>query len=132
MSVETLEDDAGAQDQGTRLALYFKRQAGTIKSIYGILADKALAEVVRTTLGFPAEMARSNLDSQVAQISRKLDITTFQDPEKLDRFIRRFTIMWDAKNDTAAQPVLSLFGGAGGGFDTGVLLKLQSIRLGGH
>ena len=129
---QTLEDDAGAQDQGTRLALYFKRQAGTIKSIYGILADKALAEVVRTTLGFPAEMARSDLDSQVAQISRKLDITTFQDPEKLDRFIRRFTIMWDAKNDTAAQPALSLFGGADGGFDTGVLLKLQSIRLGGH
>lgn len=129
---QKLESDAGQQDEGTRLALYFKRQAGTIKSAFGILADKALAEVVRTALGLPPEMAMSNLDAQAALINRKLDIASFQDPEKLDKFIKRFTIMWDQKNDTASTPTLSLFGGSDSGFDTGLLLKLQSIRLEGH
>ncbi len=40
--------------------------------------------------------------------------------------------MWDQKNDTASTPTLSLFGGSDSGFDTGLLLKLQSIRLEGH
>lgn len=65
-------------------------------------------------------------------INRKIDISSFKDPEKLDKFIKRFTIMWDQKNDTASTPTLSLFGGSDSGFDTGLLLKLQSIRLGGH
>ncbi|WP_043348568.1 DUF1217 domain-containing protein [Methylobacterium sp. B1] len=129
---QTLESDVGAEDQGTRLALYFRRQAGNVKSAYGILADKALAEVVRTVLGLSPETARSNIDSQAAMINRKIDISSFKDPEKLDKFIKRFTIMWDQKNDTASTPTLSLFGGSDSGFDTGLLLKLQSIRLGGH
>lgn len=129
---QKLESDAGEQDEGTRLALYFKRQAGAINSAFGILADKALAEVVRTTLGLPPEMAMSNLDAQAALLSRKLDISSFKDPEKLEKFIKRFTIMWDSKNDTSSAPMMSLFGGSEAGFDTGLLLKLQSLRLGGR
>ncbi|KQS84900.1 hypothetical protein ASG32_19465 [Methylobacterium sp. Leaf361] len=129
---QKLESDAGDQDEGVRLALYFKRQAGTITSAYGILADKALGVVVRTTLGLADETARGSLDAQAALITSKVDLASFRDPDKLDRFIKRFTLRWDMKNNATSAPLLSLFGGADGGFDTGVLLKLQSIRLGGH
>ena len=50
---QTLEEDAGNTNQGVRLALYFDRKAPTITSWYDVLADTALASVVRTALGLP-------------------------------------------------------------------------------
>jgi hypothetical protein len=47
-----------------RLALYFERTAPELDSVYGILADTALYEVVRTALGIPAEIAASDIDKQ--------------------------------------------------------------------
>jgi hypothetical protein len=47
----TLEEEAGADNTGVRLALYFERNAPELTSAYGILADNALADVVRTALG---------------------------------------------------------------------------------
>ncbi|GJE11687.1 DUF1217 domain-containing protein [Methylobacterium longum] len=127
---QTLETDAGDENQGVRLALYFRRKAATITSAYGFLADPALAEVVRTTLGLPPEAAKSSLDSQAKLIARRIDLAGLKDPAKLDQFIKRFTIRWDAKNDAAPTPALSLLNSAGSGLDSDVLLRLQNIRLG--
>ena len=127
---QTLETDAGDENQGVRLALYFRRKAPTVKSVYGFLADPALAEVVRTTLGLPPEAAKSNLASQAKLIQRKIDLASLKDPAKLDQFVKRFTIRWDAKNAAAPTPALSLLNGSGPGLDSDVLLRLQNIRLG--
>ena len=127
---QTLETDAGDENQGVRLALYFRRKAATITSVYGLLADPALAEVVRTALGLPPEAAKSSIDSQAKLIQRKIDLASLKDPAKLDQFIKRFTIRWDAKNDTASTPALSLLSSSGSGLDSDVLLRLQNIRLG--
>ncbi|TXN61714.1 DUF1217 domain-containing protein [Methylobacterium sp. WL18] len=121
---QNLETDAGADDEGVRLALYFQRKAGTIKSAYSILADKALAEVVRTALGIPSEAARGSIDAQANLIKRKLDISSLQDPDKLNTFLKRFTIMWDTQNNAPSTPALSLFSGADSGLDAGLLVKL--------
>ncbi|MCJ2090931.1 DUF1217 domain-containing protein [Methylobacterium sp. J-072] len=129
---QNLETDAGADDEGVRLALYFQRKAGTIKSAYSILADKALAEVVRTALGIPAEAARGSIDAQANLIKRKLDIAGLQDPDKLNTFLKRFTIMWDTQNNAPSTPALALFSGSDAGLSPDILLKLQSIRLGGR
>ena len=52
---QTLEEDAGAQNEGVRLALYFERKASRASvSAYSILADPALLKVVQTALGIPA------------------------------------------------------------------------------
>src|SRR5690606_30175537 len=48
---QTLEENAGEQNEGVRLALYFERKAPDIDSFYDVLADRALAQVVRTALG---------------------------------------------------------------------------------
>lgn len=129
---QNLETSAGADDEGVRLALYFQRKASTIKSAYSILADKALAEVVRTALGIPSEAARGSIDAQANLIKRKLDISSLKNPDDLDKLLKRFTIMWDTQNNPPSSPALTLFGGSDTGLNADMLLKLQSIRLGGR
>ena len=45
---QTLEENAGKDNEGVRLALYFERKAPTHHLFYEVLADPALAKVVRT------------------------------------------------------------------------------------
>lgn len=95
---QTLEEQAGEQNEGVRLALYFERKAGSIKNVYSILADKALGQVVRTALGIPEAAATGDLDAQAAMIEKRLDIEDFQDPEKVSEFLQRFSAMWEINN----------------------------------
>jgi hypothetical protein len=97
---QTLEEQAGEQNEGVRLALYFERKAASITSVFSILADKALGEVVRTALGIPDEVAAGDLDAQAALIGKKLDVADFKDPEKVSNFLQRFAAMWEIKNPT--------------------------------
>ena len=94
----TLEEEAGNQNEGVRLALYFERKAATIGSAYDILADRALSEVVRTALGLPETLAAADIDKQAALISERIDIEDFKDPEELKKFVSRFAAMWEVKN----------------------------------
>ena len=127
---QSMENDAGDENEGTRLALYFRRKVGSIKSAYGLLADPALAEVVRTAIGLPPEAVKSSVDTQARLIERKVDLKSLRDPVKLDQFIKRFAILWDAKTDTTPAPALALLTNSGAGVATDVLLSLQNIRAG--
>ncbi|UHC16402.1 DUF1217 domain-containing protein [Methylobacterium currus] len=109
---QSLESDAGAEDTGVRLALYFARKAPTLKSGYDILSDPALTQVVNTVIGLPATSSATTNDALAARaslISRKVDFATFQDPAKVEAFARRFAAIWDAQNNTATDPILALF-----------------------
>ncbi|NIX78419.1 DUF1217 domain-containing protein [Microvirga terricola] len=130
---QSLESSIGDEDSGVRLALYFQRNAASIKSPYDILADPALLQVARTALGFSQEAMGGNVDAQAAMIKRKLDLTSFQKPEGVQRFLQRFASLWDAQNSTASTPVLTLFDAAqtGGGMNVDLLMSLQRIKLGG-
>ncbi|SFJ51709.1 DUF1217 domain-containing protein [Methylobacterium brachiatum] len=129
---QTLETDSGNENEGVRLALYFQRKAPSVRSAYGLLADPALAQVVRTALGLPPEAAKGSVEAQAKLIQRKLDISSLRDPQKLDQFIKRFTNMWDVQNNPPSTPALALFNSTNSGLDSDMLLKLQSIRLGGR
>lgn len=113
--LQTLEEQAGETSEGTRLALYFLRKAPALTSAYGILADKALYQVVRTALGLPDGMVAMDTDKQAAMIQRKLDVKDFTDEKKLDKFVSRFAGMYDVANqDSSSNPVVQLFGGGSG------------------
>ena len=117
--LQTLEEQAGETSEGTRLALYFLRKAPALTSAYGILADKALYQVVRTALGLPDGMVAMDTDKQAAMIQRKLDVKDFTDEKKLDKFVSRFAGMYDVANQgSSSNPVLQLFGG---GSSSGIL-----------
>lgn len=124
---QTVEEDAGEESVGARLALYFERMAPTLTSTYEILADDALAQFVRTTFSISDETVNSDIDVQKALIERYLDIDDLIDPEKVDTLIRRFLALYDVENG-AEDPVLSIFNGSTSiNFDTvATFMQLRS------
>lgn len=129
---QTLEEDAGQSNEGVRLALYFDRKAATITNWYDVLADTALASVVRTALGLPDSFASADVDKQAQLFEQKLDIADFTDPAKLGRFLTRFTSMWEINNSTSpavtsasvlfAQPLTV-------GISTDLMMAMQKLRF---
>ena len=129
---QTLEQDAGAQNEGVRLALYFERKAGELTDFYGLLADPALAKVVRTALALPDSFATSDIDRQVKFFESKLDVADFSDPEQLGKFLQRFTAMWEIQNPTTPPASLAtvLFSQPTTiGISTDTLFALQRLKL---
>ncbi len=129
---QTLEEDAGQSNEGVRLALYFQRNASKLTDWYQVLADKALAQVVRTAFGFPDSFASANIDKQVQLFESKMDIADFADPEKLEKFITRFTSLYEIQNptSTAATSVSVLFAQPTTiGVSTDLLMAMQQLKF---
>lgn len=126
-----LESDAGRNDEGVRLALYFQRKAPQVTSVFGLLGDQALYKVVRTALQLPATYSGTDIDRQAAFIGTKLKLDDLKDPAKLDAFITRFTALWQASQgpSAAAQvPRVGLGQPVVASFDQSLLLSLQLLK----
>lgn len=130
---QTLEEDAGSQNEGVRLALYFERKASSITSAYSILADKALLQTVQTALGLPETMSLLDIDRQADMISKRLNIDDFKDPQKLQSFLTHFAAQWDVKHSTATDtnPALILLQPIEASISSDLLSSLQTLKLGG-
>jgi hypothetical protein len=130
---QTIELRAGEQNQGVRLALYFQRKASTIQSAYSILADKALIEVALTALGMPDSVAQTDTDALAKMLERRLDFADFKDPKKLEKFLARFTALYDLDNQqaVASSPATTLFQqqDSGGIMGSAMLASLQSLKV---
>lgn len=125
---QTLEERAGEENSGVRLALYFKRMAGGISNPYDILADNALAEFTRTALGMPAETANSKIDVQAKMIEKRLKMKDLQDPAKVEKLVSRFLVMFEA-NNADSDPRMALFSN-NGGISGNTLATLAQLRSG--
>lgn len=130
---QTLEEDAGQQNEGVRLALYFQRKAADIDSPFDILADPALLKVVQTATGISPLTSAADIDKQAELIKQRLDIDDLQDPDELGRFLTRFTSLWELENGTAAATVPTIIAGQplAFGISGDLLASLQNLRLGG-
>ena len=129
---QMMEEDAGEQNEGVRLALYFQRKAPGITSALDILADKALLKVVQTALGLPAAMSQAKIEVQAAMIEKRLDVTDLKDATRVEKFLARFGALYDLENSdaTAAGPATLLLGGDAPsiGTDVGLLSGMQRFR----
>lgn len=128
---QTLEENAGSDNEGVRLALYFQRKAPGITSFYQVLADPALAQVVRTALGFPDSFAQADIDRQVATMKKRLDIEDFSDPKKLEKFLSRFSAMWDVSTNATAttSPALTLLSSSASlGISGDTLMAIATLK----
>ncbi|GEP03205.1 DUF1217 domain-containing protein [Methylobacterium oxalidis] len=113
---QTIETQAGEEDTGVRLALYFARKAPDLTSAYEILGDPALSQVANTVLGLPATSGAATSEAlarRASLIEAKIDVASFRDPAKLEAFVKRFAAIWDAQNNATQAPVLALFGVSG-------------------
>jgi hypothetical protein len=129
---QTLEEDAGKQNEGVQLALYFERKAPDITSFYSVLADPALAKVARTLLNLPDSFASADIDKQVALFESRLDIKDFSDPEALGKLLTRFTSLWEVNNPTATPQSMAtvLFGQpAEFGISTDLMITMQKMKF---
>ncbi|HWT30898.1 MAG TPA: DUF1217 domain-containing protein [Propylenella sp.] len=130
---QTLEITAGDRNQGVRLALYFERKAPEIGSVYQILADPALLQVVQTALGIPASTGAANIDVQAKMISARLDVGDLKDPEALGKFLERFTSLWELGHPSAAalSPAMLVSQPIEAGIGPDLLMALQGLKIGG-
>jgi hypothetical protein len=128
---QTLEQNAGANNEGVRLALYFQRKASSVTSVTELLGDRALAAVTRTALGMPQSTALLDIDKQIEMFEARLDVKDLKDPVKLAKFIDRFTVLYDIENPDQNQS-----GGIGLLFDQGtaaglsgnLMLAIQNLK----
>jgi hypothetical protein len=125
---QNLEEQTGDDSNGARLALYFKRKMPEINSAYDILGDTALLEVFRTTFSLPAEMSSMDLEKQKALVEKNMNFEELQDPAKLEKFISRFTAMYDLENDTTSSPILSLFSSSSASISADTLLSIAQLK----
>ncbi len=128
---QTMEEQAGDQNAGVRLAMYFQRKAATITSAYSILADKALLEVVMTALAMPDEVAQSDTDKLAQMLEKRLTISDFKDPAKVEKFLARFSALYDIANPQTGQSITSILlsGDTSSLFSQDMLTSIQSIKL---
>lgn len=129
-----LEENAGSSNEGVRLALYFKRKASEITSAYSILGDPALYKVAQVALGLTPSSNSNSLDIQAKIIADKIDLKHISDPAVLDKFLTRFSTMYEAANSTAANsaPAVILSQGVASLTSIDTLTKIQSLRSGGR
>ncbi len=134
---QQLESEAGQDNEGVRLALYFKRKAADVTSPYGILADKALLKVYQTAFDVSPMSSAQDIAVQASNIKKVLDVKDLQDPAKVDKIIKKFTAKWDVANNTGSDIASSLFSGSNT-FDTGpvsistdLYMSMMKLKLGG-
>jgi hypothetical protein len=107
---QKLETQQGETNDGTRLALYFARKAPQITSLYSILGDKALFQVVSTAFNLPSQMAGIPPEKQIKVLEKFINPKDLGDPQKVDKLVRRFTAMYDMKNKLTQSPALQILG----------------------
>jgi hypothetical protein len=132
---QTLEESAGAENEGVRLALYFSRKAESVTSAYSILADPALLKVVQTILRIPPETSAMDIDKQAALIASRLDIDELKEPTNVERLLARFTALWELDNPgagrAAAAPTILVSPPQEIGIGAEILMSLQNLKPGG-
>jgi hypothetical protein len=110
---QTLETQEGQSNDGVRLALYFSRKAPNITSLYTILGDKALFEVISTTYSLPKGISSMDVDKQVDLLKKFVNLDDLQDPKKVDKLMKRFTAMYDLANNSGTSTALSILTNGG-------------------
>jgi hypothetical protein len=110
---QTMEAQQGETNDGVRLALYFSRKASSITSIYSILGDKALYQVITTAYSLPSQISGMDVAKQADLINRFVKLEDLQDPKKVDKLLRRFTAMYDVQNAAQQSPALMILTGGG-------------------
>lgn len=100
---QAMEAQQGAKNPGVELALYFRQKAPQVTSVYGVLADRKLLQVVQTALDISPNTSAQPIDTQARLLKSKLNLADFADAKKLDNFIARFAAQYDIQNPGADQ-----------------------------
>ncbi len=105
---ETAQDQ---QNPGMHTALYFTRQASSVKSLADLMSDPTLLSVVVTNLGLQEnQFGALDYNQQVAILTKDVNIAKFQDPKYIQQASEQYLIL-NQQNQPTPLPtgVASLF-----------------------
>jgi intergrase/recombinase len=105
---QTLEEQQGEDNEGVRMALYFEREAPDLTSAYSILSDTALFQFFKTTFSMSDYISNMDTDQQASMIKKYIDFDKLQEPDYVQKLIKRFTALYDQANSTTTSPSLSI------------------------
>ena len=94
----------------------------------GLAADDALMAVFRTTFGYSDEFSNMDVDQQARIIGENMELSDLQDPAKLERFLQRYSAMYDTENATSNSPALSILSGGSAGISADLLFSLAQLK----
>ena len=114
-----MENEAGQQNPGIKLALYFDLNASKITSAYDILADKQLSQVFQVMQGLPATAANADVDAQAKSIAAQFNLSDMKNQTYVSSLVERFSILYDLNPPASTSPdtTVSLFSGSSGTLD---------------
>ena len=129
---QTLETEAGDDNAGTRLALYFQRMAPTITSAYDILADQALLQFFKTSNNLPDGFSTLPIETQAEKVKSVMNLKDLSDPEKVKGMVKKFTALFDIQNNTVSggASALSILspGSGGASLSADTLFTLSQLK----
>ncbi|MEO0544759.1 MAG: DUF1217 domain-containing protein [Pseudomonadota bacterium] len=127
---QVLEENEGAQNEGVRLALYFERKLEDVDSYLGVLADPALAQVVRVAFALPDSLAATDLDKQVDIMNAKMPFEDLKAEGGAETLIQRFTALWDLTQGAQTQSTAGVIfpDSTQPSFSTDLLFSIQRLR----
>ncbi|WP_280924927.1 MULTISPECIES: DUF1217 domain-containing protein [Ciceribacter] len=108
---QTLEEEQGDSSEGVRLALYFQRMAPSITSAYDILGDSALLEFFTTAYSMSDYFSSQDVEKQASTVSNFIDLEQLQDPDYVEKLVKRYTALYDTENGTTDSAALSILSG---------------------
>ncbi len=111
-STNVFEQSANTQASGLANALYFTREASSLKSVAAIQSDTNLLAVVVTGLGLPLDnFEELGFDQQTALLTSKLHLTKLQSPAYVKQTAEQYLVSQQSTADgtPAAGSTASLF-----------------------
>ncbi len=127
---QTLETQQGASNDGVRLALYFQRKAPQVNSVYDIMSDPALYNVIKTTYSLPASMSNMDVTRQAKMLEKLFPIKDLHDASKVNHLLKRFSAVYDAANGAGTSSPASaiLTRGTGIGMSADLMLSIAQLK----
>lgn len=77
---------------GLSKALYFEEQASGVSSIYDVLGNSVVREVITDAYGIPKEIAVQSLEAQSAAMLKRVKLADLKDTKKVDKIAERYVI----------------------------------------
>ena len=91
------EKEMAAGNKEIPNARFFKQHIADAasESVYEILGNRILREVVTKVLHLPNELVNQTVEAQGRAITSRLDISRFKDPEFTEKFIQKYLLIAD-------------------------------------
>lgn len=114
----SFDTSVGTDSPSLQSAMYFTQTAKGATSLYQLMSDPALLNVVTTALGIPAAFGNLSFQQQVDILKPRVNMKDFSTTAGVATFVNKYLVM-DQLNQTlaasaASSPVLSLFSSSSG------------------